>query len=71
MGSDEEVMKIGKKLDKICSKKESAAQALDLLNALKKIPVDLEVLQKTRIGMTVNSLRKSVDDERLFLYQKV
>lgn len=49
---------------------QSPTQALDLLNALKKIPVDLEVLQKTRIGMTVNLLRKSVDDEQVVLLSK-
>jgi len=70
MGTDEEVLKIGKKLDRICQKKESPAQALDLLNALKKIPVDLEVLQKTRIGMTVNSLRKQVNDDQVVLLSK-
>jgi len=69
MGTDE-VLKIGKRLDKICQKKESPASALDLLNALKKIPVDLEVLQKTRIGMTVNLLRKSVDDEQVIILSK-
>ncbi|KAK4336716.1 hypothetical protein RND71_043560 [Anisodus tanguticus] len=48
----------------------SSSQALDLLNALKKIPVDLDVLQKTRIGMTVNTLRKSVNDEAVVLLSK-
>lgn len=70
MSTDEDVLRIGRKLDKICQKKESPAQALDLLNALKKIPVDLEVLQKTRIGMTVNLLRKSVSDEQVVSLSK-
>lgn len=42
---------------------QSCAQALDLLKALQSIPINLEVLQKTRIGMTVNNLRKSIKDE--------
>ena len=40
------------------------------MNALKKLPVDLEVLQKTRIGMTVNSLRKSVNDDQIVALSK-
>jgi transcription elongation factor S-II len=48
----------------------SAVQALDLLNALRKIPIDLDVLQKTRIGMTVNNLRKSVADEEVVSVSK-
>jgi len=43
-------------------------QALELLKALQKLPVNLEVLTKTRIGMTVNALRKcSSDDEVISL----
>lgn len=32
--------------------------AVDLLKMLKDLPITLEVLQKTRIGMSVNTLRK-------------
>ena len=32
--------------------------AVDLLKKLKDLPITLEVLQKTRIGMSVNTLRK-------------
>lgn len=65
MSKEEEVFKIGKKLEKMISRKDSSscAQALDLLKALQTIPINLEVLQKTRIGMTVNNLRKSIADE--------
>lgn len=43
---------------------------MDLLKALRKIPIDLDVLQKTRIGMTVNNLRKSVTDEEVVSLSK-
>ncbi|CAG2104234.1 unnamed protein product [Medioppia subpectinata] len=61
----EDVNKIGKKLEKMTSRKDSSscAQALDLLKALQTINMTLEVLQKTRIGMIVNNLRKSITDE--------
>jgi transcription elongation factor S-II len=36
---------------------------LELLKALQKLPVTLDVLTRTRIGMTVNALRKSSTDE--------
>ncbi|KAI1284977.1 Transcription elongation factor A protein 1 [Halotydeus destructor] len=58
-----EVVKIQKKLEKIVSKTEGHGQAKDLLNTLRDIPVTLDVLTKTRIGLTVNSLRKSSTDD--------
>jgi transcription elongation factor S-II len=57
------VVKIQKKLEKMISRKEGWSQAKDLLNALRDTPITLEVLTKTRIGLTVNSLRKSSSDE--------
>jgi len=36
---------------------------LELLKALQKLPVTLDILTRTRIGMTVNALRKSSTDE--------
>lgn len=38
-------------------------QALDLLKELQTLNINLEVLTKTRIGMTVNALRKSSKDD--------
>ena len=35
-----------------------AEASVDLLKKLKDLPITLEVLQKTRIGMSVNTLRK-------------
>ncbi|RWS05722.1 transcription elongation factor S-II-like protein [Dinothrombium tinctorium] len=70
MSSEEEVFKIGKKLEKIIAKREGQTQALDLLKALKEVKITLEVLQKTRIGMTVNNLRKSSSDEEVIALSK-
>jgi len=45
-------------------------QALELLKTLQHLPVNLELLQKTRIGMTVNALRKSSQDEEVISLSK-
>ena len=39
--------------------------AVDLLKKLKDLPITLEVLQKTRIGMSVNTLRKKSENSDL------
>ena len=46
-------------------------QVLDYLKALKELPVDLTVLTKTRIGMTVNAIRKKSDNEDVNSMTKV
>lgn len=45
-------------------------QALDLLKALQQLNINLEILTKTRIGMTVNELRKSSKDEEVISLAK-
>ncbi|KAL1123924.1 hypothetical protein AAG570_001694, partial [Ranatra chinensis] len=45
-------------------------QALELLKVLQNLPVNLEILTKTRIGMTVNALRKSSSDEEVIALSK-
>lgn len=62
MGCEEEVMRIGKKLDKMVGRK-TFDGALDLLKALQGLPITLEILQKTRIGMAVNSVRKASSED--------
>lgn len=69
MGCEDEVAKIGKKIDKMVSTSEQS-QALDLLKALRDLPITLEVLQRTRIGMSVNALRKSSSDEDVISLSK-
>lgn len=60
---EEEVIRIAKKMDKMAQKK-SGSGALDLLKELRSVPMTLELLQSTRIGMSVNAIRKqSTDDE--------
>lgn len=60
MNIEAEVVKLAKQLDKIVSEENSSQEiAVDLLKTLKDIPITLDVLQKTRIGMAVNVLRKS------------
>lgn len=64
-------MRIQKKLNKMSSGDGTGQeQALDLLKVLQKLPVDLELLTKTRIGMTVNALRKSSRDEEVISLSK-
>lgn len=45
-------------------------QGLELLKALKELDVTLDILTKTRIGMTVNALRKSSSDEEVIALSK-
>lgn len=72
MGCEDEVMKIAKRLDKMASgASDDQTQALDLLKNLQELPITLEILQRTRIGMTVNSLRKSSSDEEVITLAKV
>lgn len=71
MSVEEEVMRIQKKLNKMTSGDGTGQeQALELLKALQKLPVNLEVLTKTRIGMTVNALRKSSSDDEVISLSK-
>lgn len=64
MGCEDEVFRMAKKLEKLISKNSSDhTNALDLLKNLQELKMSLEVLQKTRIGMTVNNLRKASTSE--------
>lgn len=70
MSTEEEVLRIQKKLNKILSGDSNQEQSLDLLKVLQTLPVTLEILTKTRIGMTVNELRKSSSDEEVISLSK-
>ncbi|KAM3866253.1 transcription elongation factor A protein 1 [Diretmus argenteus] len=61
---EEEIIRIGKKMDKMAQKK-SGSGALDLLKELRSVPMTLELLQSTRIGMSVNAIRKQSTDEEV------
>lgn len=71
MGCEDDVLKLGKKLEKMVSGGPSEqAQAIDLLRQLQELPITLDILQKTRIGMAVNSLRKSSNDDEVISVAK-
>ncbi|XP_044268798.1 transcription elongation factor S-II isoform X1 [Tribolium madens] len=71
MSVEEEVLRIQKKLNKMTSEDGSGQeQALDLLKQLQTLNINLEVLTKTRIGMTVNALRKSSKDDEVISLSK-
>ncbi|CAH3837018.1 transcription elongation factor S-II [Pieris brassicae] len=66
MSVQEDVLKIQKKLTKMTSDDGTGQEdALELLKALQTMAINLDVLTKTRIGMTVNALRKSSKDEEV------
>ncbi|CAH1645073.1 unnamed protein product [Spodoptera littoralis] len=66
MSVEEDIMKIQKKLTKMISADGTGQEeALDLLKSLQTMAINLDVLTKTRIGMTVNNLRKSSKDEEV------
>lgn len=66
MSVEEEVIQIQKSLNKMISDDGTGQeQALDLLKALQTLSIDLNILTKTHIGMTVNNLRKSSKDEEV------
>ncbi|XP_016891111.1 transcription elongation factor A protein 2 isoform X2 [Cynoglossus semilaevis] len=64
MSKNQEVERIAKKLDKMVHKKNTDG-ALDLLRELKNIKMSLETLQSTRVGMSVNAVRKQSSEEEV------
>ncbi|KAJ8370734.1 hypothetical protein SKAU_G00107620 [Synaphobranchus kaupii] len=64
MAKDQEVERIAKKLDKMVNKKNTDG-AIDLLKELKNMKMSLETLQSTRIGMSVNAVRKQSAEEEV------
>jgi len=63
-------LSIRKKLEKMSSDDADQSQALDLLNCLGKLDINLQILTSTRIGMTVNALRKSSKDDEIITVAK-
>lgn len=70
MGCEDEVLKIKKKLDKMTSPSSDQGQAADILKSLSELPINLKILTETRIGMTVNALRKASDDSEVIAIAK-
>jgi len=67
--AQEEVLSIRRQLEKMTEDGEQG-QALDLLQRLGEIDMNLGILTNTRIGMTVNALRKSSSDDEVISHSK-
>jgi len=60
MPLEQDVLDIGKQLEKLVGDGNPDNEtASDLLSRLKELPITLDILQKTRIGMAVNVVRKA------------
>ncbi|ODM93973.1 Transcription elongation factor S-II [Orchesella cincta] len=64
------VSDIQKQLEKMTATGADQSQALDLLKTLRDLPMDLDILSSTRIGMTVNQLRKGSEDKEVITLAK-
>lgn len=70
MGPTEELVRIAKKLDKMVARK-STEGVLDLLKSLTSYTMTIQLLQTTRIGVAVNSVRKHCSDEEVVASAKI
>ncbi|XP_061772087.1 transcription elongation factor A protein 3 isoform X6 [Nerophis ophidion] len=70
MTREEDMIQIAKKLDKMVSRNNTEG-AMDLLKELKDFNMTVKLLQETRIGMSVNSIRKHCPDEEVIALAKV
>ncbi|XP_041648382.1 transcription elongation factor A protein 3 isoform X6 [Cheilinus undulatus] len=70
MTREEDLIRIAKKLDKMVSRNNTEG-AIDLLRELKGFNMTLKLLQETRIGMSVNGIRKHCTDEEVVALAKV
>jgi len=70
MSCEDEVHSIRMKLEKMTGEDGDQTQALDLLSCLGKLDINLQILTSTRIGMTVNALRKSSKDDEIITVAK-
>ncbi|XP_075294128.1 transcription elongation factor A protein 3 [Opisthocomus hoazin] len=70
MGPAEELVRIAKKLDKMVARK-STEGVLDLLRSLTSYTMTIQLLQTTRIGVAVNSVRKHCSDEEVVTSAKI
>uniref|UniRef100_A0A3Q1CSN0 Transcription elongation factor n=1 Tax=Amphiprion ocellaris TaxID=80972 RepID=A0A3Q1CSN0_AMPOC len=70
MTREEDLIRIAKKLDKMVSRNNTEG-AMDLLKELQGFNMTLKLLQETRIGMSVNGIRKHCTDEEVIALAKV
>lgn len=63
---EEDVHRIKRKLEKMLKNNEiDINTSMDMLNTLKKLPIDFEILKNTGIGVALNNLRKNCNSEEL------
>jgi transcription elongation factor S-II len=63
---EEDVLRIKKKLEKMMKANDiDAGLSIDMLNTIKKLPIDLQILKSTGIGVVLNNLRRSCNSEEL------
>ncbi|XP_040193882.1 transcription elongation factor A protein 3-like isoform X4 [Rana temporaria] len=70
MGSEEDLRKIGRRLEKRISD-QNMDRILDLLKELQRFPVTVPLLRITKIGVTVNKLKKHNKDHHIVELAKV
>lgn len=71
MPVEEEVLKVRSKLENMISTNTADhSSAVDILKSLQDLPMKLEVLQKTRIGITVNNFRKASSNDDVISLSK-
>ncbi|XP_071061950.1 transcription elongation factor A protein 3 isoform X2 [Pseudochaenichthys georgianus] len=70
MTREEDLIRIAKKLDKMVTRNNTEG-AMDLLKELKSFNMTLKLLQETRIGMSVNGIRKHCTDDEVIALAKV
>ncbi|KAM4699642.1 uncharacterized protein O3C94_001078 isoform 2-T2 [Discoglossus pictus] len=61
MGSEEELLKIGRRLERRLSEG-STDRILDLLKELQRFAITVPLLRSTRIGVIVNKVKKRIED---------
>ncbi|XP_055354038.1 transcription elongation factor S-II-like [Paramacrobiotus metropolitanus] len=65
-GIQREVQETCSKLDKLVAEKSTGSEeVVELLKALEKLPIDLDILQNTNVGKSVNTLRKETQSEQV------
>uniref|UniRef100_A0A8D0BAV5 TFIIS N-terminal domain-containing protein n=1 Tax=Salvator merianae TaxID=96440 RepID=A0A8D0BAV5_SALMN len=70
MGREEDLIRMAKKLEKMVSRKNMNG-ALELLQKLSSCPMTIQLLQATRIGVAVNTIRKHCSDEEVVALAKI
>lgn len=70
MGTEEDLLKIGRRLEKRINE-QSTDRILDILKELQRFQMTVSLLRSTRIGLTVNKLKKQNKDREIGELAKV